>query len=772
MNRRANGRSPKPGGPPRLTLVSDTDPDSSPDKRLSLSRLDWIALACVAVILLIAPLWVSVFATPAQTVVFTADALALEGPLALTLQVWTGPLVLVLAAAAFCLLAWREWKRPVAIGAVPGLAAAFGVLGVWAIISAVRSPVAYLSLNALSCLLAALLLGGIVSRLGRDRQAVSALALTIALAGSIVAALGVREYLGELREGVLGYRTFSTFLNPDFLAGYLLLTLPVTLSAFAAASGRVLRLSVGIGLALQSGCLFLTGSRAGTAIALVTVLCWAGIALIIGRDPRRRRWIALGGAIFVAASALSATPTLARFGGEQAPAPTAAKGAARPAEDAQAHSGEFRKYTWMGTVRMAMRNPVTGTGIGTFATAYPKYSDTAFTAHAHNSFLQWAGETGLPGAIALVTALAAAAAFIVHAMMLFRARPAAEDSAVDTPGTTAQLASPGLLLAGFVASLIAVMLHSIFDSDLYIVSTLLTFSAIFALTVAQARDIASLTTQTPRPLARELWALGLIVCTFLLIRGGQVGFSRWYRGQVNQARSTFEAINRARLAAGADPFDPEPHFILASLQAGSPEEVQELRQAARLAPTGMTYYLLGRHYRDAGQWKDAIDAFERARASDPHNLQALKALADAQRAAKMPEQARFTFQTMTALETSPFGTVRATPELIETDFAYAHAGLGDMALDDRHPDGAHEEYTKARKILSRYWETRTWLVNQWRQPEKRRALAALYEDVLRNDGIALKQLGRNEEMALTEKELNQLEADKRADDEKTRASGG
>src|SRR5439155_548794 len=79
---------------------------------------------------------------------------------------------------------------------------------------------------------------------------------------------------------------------------------------------------------------------------------------------------------------LSAAPTLARISGN-ATAPSAAqKGASHAPEDTQAHSGEFRKRTWMGTVRMAVRNPWLGTGIGTFAVAYPRYSDIAFTAHA------------------------------------------------------------------------------------------------------------------------------------------------------------------------------------------------------------------------------------------------------------------------------------------------------------------------------------------------------------------------------------------------------
>ena len=210
----------------------------------------------------------------------------------------------------------------------------------------------------------------------------------------------VEIVLGEFRIGNVDHRTFSTF-GPDFLAGYLLLTLPLTLSAFAAATTSSMRLPLALGLALQSSCLFLTGSRAGTGIALVAVFGWAALTMLTRLDRNRMRWIAVGIAIFVFASVLSAAPTLGRYNigkkPEIAAQPILARaGPAKQVEDNQAHSWAFRKSTWVGTVRMARRNPLFGTGIGSFTVAYTRYADTTFTRHAHNSFLQWTAETGFP----------------------------------------------------------------------------------------------------------------------------------------------------------------------------------------------------------------------------------------------------------------------------------------------------------------------------------------------------------------------------------------
>lgn len=819
MKRQPTGKSGRQGekpGPANLKLVrSEATKDSTPGERSVLSRLDWIATALIAVTLLIAPIWATSFPTPGRPTTITHDALAVQGYLSIAMEVWAPSFILAMTSAAFCIMAWREWKRPVAIVAVSGLSVTLGLTGIWAIFSASANPALYTSLNAISVLLAGLLLGGMLSRLCRDGRALAAILLTIALAGSVIAGIGVREYLGELRLGVVDHRTFSTF-GPDFLAGYLLLTLPVTLAAFASSSQRSLRIALGVGLALQSGCIFLTGSRAGTAIALVAALGWAVLAFLVGADRGRRREIAAGIGIFLLASIVSAAPTLGRYGSRkptQSAAPTALveAAAAKPAEDSQGHSGAFRKSTWIGTVRMATRNPVFGTGIGSFGSAYPKYADTMFTAHAHNSLLQWTAETGLPGAFLLLAAFGSASAFVLHTLLQVRSRRndlrivEGKDAWVGSPGPAGGAArapdgvptgtnevdlllpAHSLLYCGLVASLGASALHNMFDSDLYVVATLLTFCALFGITIAQARALAPSAAQPPKAVGRELWAVGLAVCLFLIVRGGQMGFARWDRAQVDNAIESHqgaEAIGFARAAAAADPFDVEPRLALAQLLRGHPESEAEFKAAVRIAPGGMTYYLLGRHFREQADLesdrlrkaeivKMALEALERSHAFDPHNLQVLKAIADLEFSAGVEqndsgliEQAGFYYQTMANLEHEPYGTIRAVPELIETDYAFAHKGLAEIATREQNFAVAEKEYREALRILRRYWEARNWLVNLNRTPEKRKATAEMYVQTLHRTIDTLAKEGKNGDLPSLDAEIARVEADRVADEPK------
>ena len=81
----------------------------------SLSKLDWAAFGLIVAALVLAPLCAATFATLPGTV---SDDLL--GPL----QLIGMPIVATLVALAVAVSVWREWRRPVAIGAAPGLAGA------------------------------------------------------------------------------------------------------------------------------------------------------------------------------------------------------------------------------------------------------------------------------------------------------------------------------------------------------------------------------------------------------------------------------------------------------------------------------------------------------------------------------------------------------------------------------------------------------------------------------------------------------------------------
>lgn len=809
----------------------------------SLSSLDKIDLGLVILVLLLVPLGAGNFATPHFGNTPPEDALGY-------LQLVGVPLVGLLAGLALLVAVWREWQRPVAIGPVSGLAGGALLMGLWAGLSMLfNQPISHLALNGWTTLMAVLIVGGLISRLGRDRQALIALLLVVAGAGSLAAAFGVREYLVYWKQGDYAHRVFGTFANPNFLAGYVQLTLPLTLACFVSARERLPRLLLGIGIALQSMCLLLTGSRAGVGMLLVVLLIWVALLARAGVLRQHARGLAMGLGLVALAGLLASTPLMLRVvssrshpnAGSSSSVAQAGGAGETATADSQGHSAKFRQYTWIGTLHMIGANPLVGSGIGNYETAYERHAITAFTAHAHNSFLQWTAETGLPGALCLLVVLASSTAFATYVLFLRmrhehtgRQTERAKTDSRDGSGNDDDdddaipvaplplphgFEEPRILLAGLLAAVVSTALHSLFDSDWYIVATAVTLSAMIGLLAALARDIAPLATQTPRPLSRAMLGGCIALALVLLWRDGTTYLARvaqvqalnanvefreqMAQGNNKQASDTLQsAIESYKSVASLDPFNPEPLLTLSSLYqtVGNFDlALQAQEKATRIAPIGKTFYQLGQYHRrqafksatsgsagnatpgapladnapialagttaspaslDQAELKRALDAFQRTRDLDPHSLQCLRQLAETQALLGNTSEAIQLYRDITGLEETPLGTVRAIPEIIEPDFAFAHARLATYLTNtpttqdgkastpanlsanlSTDLDEALAEYAKADNLLKTYWTNRKYELYQIMPPERLRAMTLLYAAVLEGWQKALKAKG-------------------------------
>jgi len=190
-------------------------------------------------------------------------------------------------------------------------------------------------------------------------------------------------------------RVFSTFGNPIFFAGFLILVIPVTVAAlFEETGGKRTRFRylLGTSLLLQFIALILASSRGafiGLAAAAVMMAAFGG---------RLRKWIgfmALGG-LLLAGTAFLFRPAIM--------------------EHLSTVSDPGRIAMWRTSLRMVARAPLAGSGLGQFAQYYPCLSlekplETppgagANTMHAHNDYLEAAVELGIPGALLFILLVA------------------------------------------------------------------------------------------------------------------------------------------------------------------------------------------------------------------------------------------------------------------------------------------------------------------------------------------------------------------------------
>ncbi|MCS6777471.1 MAG: O-antigen ligase family protein [Chloroherpetonaceae bacterium] len=756
--------------PPLRLVEFDTQPDPA-----ALSTPDRVVVGLLSATFLGAPWVAATFPTPPQTPLMVpttaGDYLIAAGM----------PLLWVLIGVAAGVLLWREWRHPVTIGAVRFLSGATALLCASALLSLTRSPAMGQSLNALAALMAIVLVGAMVSRLSRDARGFQVFLLTLAAAGSLLAGYGVNEFLMKWRSGDPQLRSFATFFNPNFLAGYLLLTLPVTLGAFAGARERVTALALGAGIGLQSACLMFTVSRAGALAGMAAVVIWVLLAAFAGALRSSWKRVVAGVAICALCGGIAAAPTLGRIarsapGMSTAPSTTAG---------VRSHSETYRRLTWEGTFRMALSNPVVGGGVGCFDLVYPRYALAAPTAHAHNSFLQWAAETGFPGLLGLLSVLAAAAAFGVHVLRLQGLRVRSL-SVEQRSGALRSLSVPepacSLNLAGLLTALTASMLHCLFDSDWYVVCTALTLSVVIALLVAQARDLAPLATLRPAPLSLAARVTAGILIAFVLWRAGTVGVARYAQTEGRDAlyralaaaqqggdpgTLLFQARRALERAVAADPLDPEARLLLAQTLMGDPGAArQELERATRVAQTGKTFYRLGRFHAQRRDWLEAVKAFEQARQLEPKNLQNLRQLADALMQLQREEEARTVFETIVALQQQAYGQVRAIPEMVETDFAYGYLGLARISVRRREWERAIEAFSGAARVFEEYWQKRRAPENLQRalsNPERHTEILTDYEKTLREWADAAARAGRNDVRARVLEQLQRFQQERTED---------
>lgn len=194
-----------------------------------------------------------------------------------------------------------------------------------------------------------------------------------------------REYILKIESN----RIFSTLVYPNALAGLILLLLPVALWqtwGLTARWPRVLRgVLVGLLGYLGLACLYWTGSKGGWLVALVMV---AALVLQTRIPPR------IKGVLVAAGLVLGLAAFFLRFSGYFQ------KGAT---------SVGARFVYWSAAVQIAKTHPLLGSGPGTFSMLFQKLKppEAEMAKLVHNDYLQQASDSGLPGALAFLTAIGA-----------------------------------------------------------------------------------------------------------------------------------------------------------------------------------------------------------------------------------------------------------------------------------------------------------------------------------------------------------------------------
>lgn len=567
-------------------------------------------------------------------------------------------------------------------------------------------------------------------RVAQHPAALYGLALAAVLASGYVAEQGVLEDLPFLLRHQTTWRVFSTS-TPDYLAGYLVMLLPLTLALFLQTPGLRAMLPLarhaatallGLTLLLQLATLVATGSRFAL-VSLALGLIVFGAALTRARrhglslDRTTRRLGVVLGIGLVLAVLLFARPVFLRL------------------TNPDPNSGAFRAWTWKGAARMAVANPLLGTGIGAWGEMYPRYALTGFTRAAHNSYLQVADECGVPALLALLATLGLLGVSLARGLSIVPLEAPTPRPEEAGPTTGSLPTDHRLLLCGLLAALAGGVVQNVIDSDWYVFSLGFTFWTLAGLASATLAPPIAAKQEPTRPL---LFAAGCVAAALAALSAAQgAGTIYAARAQEQTTREPQSAAQTYDAARAWDPLNARyasdlSYQVLYSRLGDLTGAEATVRAAVALGPNAINYRRLGDIVQQFGRQSEAQEAYENGLRADPHSLDLLLALA---RLSPPPRSLEF-YRRVSDLELTPVGTVRALGEFTETKFAVADTAMGDEAAKT-DPAQAVQYYARAARVLEQYADgggsqnlQQQVLTGGHPDPQKDIALRGLYEHVL------------------------------------------
>jgi O-antigen ligase len=247
----------------------------------------------------------------------------------------------------------------------------------------------------------------------------------------------------------------STFGNRNHLAGFMEMAIPLALGiCLSGVRGWKFGFAVYFVLALSTA-LVLSLSRGGWLGAFIGLLFMA-VCLLLDRRFKRKAILLtiVGGSFVVILVVLSSTSTVERI---------------LTVSDFKGGSAiGSRLVVWGGVLDMIEQNPILGAGPGTFPYVFTRFQPPGFAHHfkmAHNDYLQFAAEAGLP-----VLGIMGWAAFLLYRKGFQKL----QDSSRLIRGTT----------LGALSGITAILVHSFFDFNLQIPANTLLFTVLCAVVAA------------------------------------------------------------------------------------------------------------------------------------------------------------------------------------------------------------------------------------------------------------------------------------------------
>lgn len=574
----------------------------------------------------------------------SSDGILLAAPLLIHTLIGLFP------ALAFLLLMRRQVIQVPNTTLALFLALFFGVFGASAAFSSFRLT----SMGAMSeWFLYAIAFFATVGAAGR-RTGPIAIIGSIFGASLILALIGIKEY-GEFKAIDPSWRIFAGWVNPNATAAMLMVGYVCGLGCQMVTKGRMPRLVIGMGTAAIALAIFLTGSKGGFLVTAITVPLFL---ILVAPLKQKDGLVRVGGTLVASVVLVAALMLSAKVGSGNAAGVGAAARIASAGETGEQSAG-FRSMLWKGAAQIIQKRPI-GYGAGTYRYESTRSGLNTQTTFAHQSFLQLGVESSILAPLLLITA------GLLWIRLVFR-------------GWSKLPPERKLLQSTVLASVFAVVAHSMVDSDLYYFGLGMCFFALMGLGLLLSADAVA-PEFSPKGM-RAFVALGTVgVLALGFFTGGL---------ELNRAgvRTSIQEMNYPAALAGATaltqqaPMDGEAWYFLSQLTASPDEQLRYAERATEFSPSPRNFRYVARLLASRSRYPEALVNLRYALQRDPNNLPALTQMAQIQESSGDQAGATETYRKLVAIEETPYYKVRSIPELVPTDTFIARIKLAATAQE-------------------------------------------------------------------------------------------
>jgi O-antigen ligase len=494
------------------------------------------------------------------------------------------------------------------------------------------------------------------------------------LMGAVLAGGALAGMIGFQQYAARPDRIFATFYNPNLLANYCAMALPLgaagvllawrTARRDASNKARVALVGGLVVLAIIAFALILTGSKGG----FLATLCGAFVfALAVFRAKGERVLGVLRAQKVAVAIIAILVLTVGGFLFSKTILPRLSSNIASD------HSTMFRAYTWRATWEMAKARPLLGWGTGSFPSAMTQFAETGYTRSAHQSWLQIAAESGFP---AMLFLLAACAFSFARGWKNLREK--------EWP-----------ILAGSLGALVAFCVHGLVDSGWGVVSIGVLLMLVLA--ISDAADESSIINRQ----SSINWPFLILALPLAL---GSLVYQRAQNGEELRAESRdamahglpAASLEKARAAIAADPLSARMWSNLADAEEATGENsLTTHREIVHRQPTRALNFLdYARALQNQDGEKIEIErALNKAVQLDPNEPQ-IRAARGEWLLKNGDNSGWKDFEYIASLAEKPYGKYPATPEIVDLNFARAYAKLA--VRDERR-----KNFKSAKKYILR-----------------------------------------------------------------------